>query len=249
MKLEKMITSISDLIQEIRHARHSSPKVIWFRGQGSADWQLLPGLIREDFRISEGTLLSRFKQSAAMLIGNRPSNEFDWIFLMQHYGVPTRLLDWSENPLVALYFAVEGSSSEMRAIDASVWMLRPSELNKHAHISDRSEGDYIPSFDDEEVSGYSTSSVRQSQRIQLYPIATIATRNNPRIQAQSGTFTIHHNDRSPIEKIGDGKHCQKFLIPSSAKEKIMEELLILGVNRFSLFPEMDSIGRMLRGMV
>lgn len=91
---------------------------------------------------------------------------------MQHYGVPTRLLDWSENPLVALYFAVENKDKET---DAAIWMLRPNKLNTHAHINDKDEPDYIPSFDDDEVQGYSTERVRIDKRMQLYPIATIAT--------------------------------------------------------------------------
>lgn len=243
------ISSISELIDAIRTARGQSGKVIWFRGQRDSSWGLLPGLLRKSFSVSEATLLSRFKQSAAMLVDARPSAEFDWIFLMQHYGVPTRLLDWTENPLVALYFATERAQELDSECDAALWMLRPSELNKHAHINDKTEEDYIPSFDDDEVSGYATAQVRHQQRLQLLPIATIATRNNARIQAQRGTFTIHHNNRCSIECVGDGKHCEKYVIPSSAVPKVREELEILGVNRFSLFPEMDSIGRVLREMV
>jgi hypothetical protein len=240
------IESISDLIDAIRGEKEKSPKIIWFRGQSDAKWPLIPGLFRKDIKISEGTLLSRFKQSAAMLVGTRPSNDFDWIFLMQHYGVPSRLLDWSENPLVALYFALHDDQNLKSDADASIWMLRPSDLNTHAHINDKSEGDYIPSFDDDEVSGYSTVRVRQDQRMQLYPIATIATRNNPRIQAQLGAFTIHHNYKSPIEDIGNGKHCMKYIIPNDSKSRLIDELSLLGMNRFSLFPEMDSIGKILK---
>lgn len=243
---EDTISNIGDLINCIRSAKEKSSKSLWFRGQRDASWSLLPGLLRKECRISEGSLLSRFKQSAAMLVGARPANEFDWIFLMQHYGVPTRLLDWSENPLVALYFATEDVDSEE---DAAFWMLRPNILNLNAHIDDKNEGDYIPSFDDEEVKAYSTERVRQNQRMKLYPIATIATRNNPRIQAQLGTFTIHHNDKSPIEDVGDKKHCKKYVIPSSCRSTIREELSMLGVNRFSLFPEMDSIGGILKEMI
>lgn len=246
--MHNQINSVADLITEIRRAKDLEPKVIWFRGQADFDWKLLPGLLRKENRISESTLLARFKQSAAMLVSNRPSTNFDWIFLMQHYGVPTRLLDWTENPLVALYFAVATVEPKVDS-DAALWFLRPSDLNKHAHINDKDEGDYIPSFDDDEVQGYSTDQVRAKQRLELYPIATIATRNNPRIQAQLGTFTIHHNAKKPIDEVGDGSHCLKFRIPSASRSIILNELNILGVNRFSLFPEMDSISFVLRGMM
>lgn len=199
--------------------------------------------------MSESTLLARFKQSAAMLISRRPENEFDWIFLMQHHGVPTRLLDWTENPLVALYFAVLAKDPEIEKSDASFWILRPSELNRNAHINDKNEGDYIPSFDDEVVLGYSTGQIKARQNLELLPIATIATRNSPRIQAQLGTFTIHHNDRSAVDSVGNGNHCEKYCIPSGAKSEIRDELSILGINRFTLFPEMDSIGGILKDMM
>jgi hypothetical protein len=239
------ISSVGQLIEHIRFARSKSDKSMWFRGHGNESWKLLPGLLRQTCRTSEGSLMARFKQSAAMLLATRPVAEFDWIFLMQHHGVPTRLLDWSENPLVALYFATERDDE----MDAAIWILRPTDLNVNAHIEDKSEGDYIPSFDDPVVQGYSTESIRQNQRLKLYPIATIATRNSPRIQAQLGTFTIHHNDHCPIENVGNGTHCEKYIVPKEAKPHIREELSILGINRFSLFPEMDSIGGILKGMI
>ncbi len=183
------ISSIGDLIAALLAKKTTDTGAIWYRGQSDASWRLLPSLLRQANAISESSLLTRFKQSAAMLASHKPESSFDWIFLMQHYGVPTRLLDWTENPLVATYFAVENRKEE----DAAVWLLHPNRLNTNAHISDKDEADYIPSFDDVEVQGYSTERVRLDKRMNLLPIAAIATRNNPRIQAQLGTFTIHHN--------------------------------------------------------
>lgn len=232
------ISSIGDLIAALLEKKTIGTGAIWYRGQSNASWKLLPSLLRQKNAISESSLLTRFKQSAAMLASHKPESSFDWIFLMQHYGVPTRLLDWTENPLVATYFAVENLEKEE---DAAVWLLHPNQLNTHAHINDKDEADYIPAFDDDEVQGYSTERVRLDKRMNLLPIATIATRNNPRIQAQLGTFTIHHNEIKPIEEVGDGSHCEKFIIPHEAKEQIRSELSILGVNRLTLFPEMASI--------
>ena len=200
----------------------------WFRGHAKADWKLLPGLMRGATGPSEATLLSRFKQSAAMLTERLPNTSFDWTFLMQHYGVPTRLLDWSESPLVALYFAVE-QWAEFPDCDAAVWCLNPTTLNKNARIKDKTEAHYIPSFDDEEIESYSIESLRGA-RVELYPVATIATRNSSRIQAQLGVFTIHHTYQIAIEDVGDQSHVTKYVIPRSGRKMLLEELQLAGID-------------------
>lgn len=134
---------------------------------------------------------------------------------MQHYGVPTRLLDWSESPLVAMFFAVEGFSRHP-STDAAVWCLKPTALNKNAGIFDPSEPLYIPSFDDAELAPYAAENIRGS-RVGLLPVATIATRNNPRIQAQMGTFTIHHTQKVALEEVGDQSHVIKYVIPDNTR--------------------------------
>lgn len=216
---------------------------VWYRGQENEQWGLVPGYFRSETSTSESTLVKRFKQSAAMLINTAPKASFDWLFLMQHYGVPTRLLDWSENPLVALYFAV--STSSKKECDAALWALKPSELNKNAGI-DSEEEFFIPSFDDEELENYSVEILSQNTRSKLKPLATIATRNNSRIQAQHGVFTIHHNDRIPIEQVGDSSHVTKYTIPAHSKERILKQLKLLGFTKFQLFPELASIGEIIK---
>ena len=114
----------------------------WYRGHADAKWKLVPGYHRSRREISETTLLARFKQSAAMLAELQPRDDFDWLFLMQHYGVPTRLLDWSESPLVALYFAVQDAGNCVE-LDGALWRLDPTELNKHASIVNQDEEYYI----------------------------------------------------------------------------------------------------------
>jgi hypothetical protein len=245
---ERIIHNVSEFLDSWRVEQDPAAGTTWFRGQSDHTWKLLPGLLRQKLAVSETTLLTRFRQSAAMLAHGRPENSFDWMFLMQHYGIKTRLLDWSESPLVALYFAVSGFEQHPN-VDAAMWCLWPRSLNFHAHIVDRVEGAYIPSFHDEELQNYATESVRISMHRQLFPVATIATRNNPRIQAQMGTFTIHHSHPVPIEEIGDGNHVLKYIIPDASREHVLKDLRLLGFNRFSLFPELESVSDNLKELM
>jgi hypothetical protein len=70
---------------------------------------------------------------APSLIATPPQDPWDWYFLMQHSGAPTRRLDWTEGSLIALYFAVRDAARDNDAsADAAVWVLDPWWLNKLA---------------------------------------------------------------------------------------------------------------------
>lgn len=244
---ERTINSVQDLLLALADDNAAYSGAIWYRGHADSEWGLTPGYFRLENAPSESTLIKRFKQSAAMLIDGSPKTSFDWLFLMQHYGVPTRLLDWSESPLIALYFAV--SEKQHIEKDGALWSLRPSELNKNAGINDSDEVFFIPSFEDDELENYSVEILSQNARNKLKPLATIATRNNPRIQAQLGVFTIHHHDQSPIETIGDSSHTTKYRIPHESKAAIAAQLSLLGFTKFQLFPELASIGELIKDSI
>lgn len=245
---EREITSVQSLLESLSIDNNEYPGAVWYRGQARSEWPLSPGYMRLTNPPSESTLLMRFKQSAAMLIEKTPRESFDWLFLMQHFGVPTRLLDWSESPLVGLYFAVDDLVNEGDQ-DGALWLLHPSELNKNANINNKDEKGYIPSFEDDELKGYSVESLAQNRKTQLYPVATIASRNNARIQAQLGVFTIHHHENIPIEAVGDSTHIIKYVIPSVAKVAISKQLQLLGVGKFQMFPELASLGAIIKGAI
>ena len=241
-----MIKGISDLVSNLKKDFKNYDSPLWFRGQSRDSWPLLPHYLRLKKPPSEFTLLTKFKQNAVMLIDHKPKDNFDWLFLMQHYGVPTRLLDWSESSLVALYFSVNETKEQKK--DGTLWVLKPTELNLKANI-DSLEKNYIPSFEEDHVKTYSVESLLQEKNTKLLPLASIATRNSIRIQAQLGVFTISHRDKTPIEDIGDKSHIKKYIIPAKSKQDILQELKLLGITKFQLFPELASIGEIIKGEI
>lgn len=239
----KNISSISDLLKNLKKDTEDYNGQIWFRGQSTFSWKLQPTFLRKDKNVSEFTLITKFKQNASLLINRPPLNYFDWLFQMQHHGVPTRLLDWTESALTALYFAVEDTESIRK--DGALWVLLPTELNKNANIySD--ENHYIPSFEDIVLENYNPEVFHQEKNTKLLPVAAIASRNNTRMQAQLGVFTISHRDKTPIEEIGDKNHIWKYKIPASKKTIIKNELALLGITKFQVFPELSSIGEIIK---
>lgn len=241
---DKIIKSIADMVSELRKAIDPKRGPTWCRGHADASWKLQPHYDRLKSPLKETELLNKFRQNANLLLAHAPAAPFDfgWMFLMQHYGVPTRLLDWTESPLVALYFAVEDQNPKNQKKDGALWVLFPLELNQYSTKSLV----YIPSFEDDWLANYSVDQYSKEKDNGILPIAAIATRNNPRIQAQLGVFTLSHLKKTPIEEIEGGRHCIRFIIPTAAKVRLRQELRILGITRFQIFPELTSIGDNLR---
>ena len=235
------ISSIAELLSALGGDLPSTS--LWYRGQSNQDWNLLPSLAREPNGLNrESDLIAKFKQNASLLLPTIPSNDWEWLTIMQHHRVPTRLLDWTESPLVALYFAVTSSADE----DGALWVLEPTSLNRVSKISPDYDN-YIPNFEDQITSSYSPSALRAETMTKLEPIAIIGPRNTPRMQAQLGVFTVIHREATPVEEVGYGQHVKKFLIPHSAKGRLRRELSLLSFNRFQLFPDLQSLGELLKG--
>ncbi len=128
--IKKNVSSIVEFAQIILDIKDSwfpdtSYPEIWYRGVKDAELDLLPGAyFRPD--CDEMSLVLHFRSLSPSLLPREPLDDWEWYYLMQHYGIPTRLLDWTESPLAALYFALEED-----AIGRSpcVWVMDPYSLN------------------------------------------------------------------------------------------------------------------------
>jgi FRG domain len=128
--------SVGELVDLLSTRISRDGGVLWFRGHRVADWEVSPGIWRENRYTGdqERIFTNRFSSRAATRHQSLPQyhDAATWLVLMQHYGLPTRLLDWTRSPLMAVCFAVEDYLYERTSEpeDAVVWVLDPHSLNE-----------------------------------------------------------------------------------------------------------------------
>jgi hypothetical protein len=239
-----------------RHPPSGATGALWLRGQSNLKWKLLPKIGRTDpfwfdlrLRVSldptettrmkevEYNLLHRFRRYAHSFLKREPS-QWETISLAQHYGLPTRLLDWSSNPLVALYFACEANHEE----DGAVFAATPSKFWKY----------HINVYNDESVAHKHVPDPRKVKGFRLvYPMMS-----SERLVAQSGTFTI----QSPWQTLEEQSTRQfgpqsleiveiiKWKVPKESKKFLASQLHRAGISHQSLFPDLGGVAvGLLRG--
>lgn len=240
MSDSKTIHTIKELLDDLYTHVNDIKNPIWFRGHARESWKLIPSIYRSGEK-TEMDYIKEFKQKAALLVEEpKPKEYHEWLFIMRHYNIPSRLLDWTESPLVAIFFAVHEDIND----NGVIWALRPIELNRS--IPDYKDDTSLPSFDENDLTDYTLKSITADPRPKL-PLAIIAPRNSNRMQAQLSVFTIHHDNLYPIDKIGKGTHTWKYIIPKDAKKTLREELDILKITPFQLFPELVNVSDAIRG--
>jgi hypothetical protein len=237
---------LSDLANAIDAAREAialfDGDTAWWRGHAKRDWPLQAQVFRPD---AENPGARRWKDEAA-LIGHfasraptrshrecPPSDDyFGWLFLAQHYGLPTRLLDWTENPLVALYFAVIEHEGE----DGCLWSLRPGGLNSEMRASSG-----LVQIRDPRVVELAKDAFFPESPAGSDIIAIDGREIDPRMLAQMSRFTLHSYIR-PMELLPDSHQwLRRYVIRADAKAKIRAQLSALGIRRSNIFPDLANL--------
>jgi FRG domain len=240
MKQLGEVTSAAELVQIITDLASFLGYHYWWRGQFNQSWSLTPSVFRGDLGYRyETNVTELFVQRAPGLYERCPQNNdrVGWLTLMQHCGLPTRLMDWSESPLIGAYFAVNG----LRDSPGAIWGLDPCLLNKtcweHGVII-YPRGEFAKLFDPP-FTGSSDSHK---------PAAIRTPHSNTKIRAQHGAFTIHGSS-DPLESLSAPK---EFLfridVPARAKSKLLSDLFALGIQRSTVFPDLENLAGELASM-
>lgn len=229
----------------------------FYRGCNESTHTLIPSLFRNESKIKNNLSLellenNYFYDFTSHSEGIQTDNN-DWsvLFRMQHFGFPTRLLDWSENFAVALYFALKFSSHYN---SPCIWILDPYRLNnlkneipkiKFTNIKDETlynpNRDFIYSYYD----AFIVNNLKENQSVFDFPKALYPIKSNERIRAQKGVFTIHGNQRECISKLAP-KCVKKFTIPESAIPSALNFLKQFSVTHFSMFPDFEGLKKQLQ---
>jgi hypothetical protein len=211
-------------------------ETFWFRGHGDLTWSLTPSALRYeevDKRNKALQLVSDFKRFAEMKLERPPTvdEELKWVQLARHYGLPTRLLDWTRNAAIALYFACCDEPKK----DGAVYVLNPVELNRQ--IDPKAPRVFDPNLDAEVIKIY----LNLDGRINSRGTGTIAinpTWNSSRIMVQQGVFTISGSKYFTLT----AKNASSLVyvkIKKEHKKTLLEELERVGINEMSIFPELE----------
>jgi hypothetical protein len=185
----KYADSLEDYVSFVEKSAAAKNKQLWFRGCGRTSHKLIPTLYRhkrdkliDAILLLEKDLLSRFRQRSIPFHSRPLADEWEWLFLVQHFGVPTRLLDWSESPLMALFFAVTSAPHEIGksgrlvfGADACVWLLDPARWNKHS-VDLKSFPGSVLTTDDPNASAYKP--VANVTTMKPFPIAPYGSHNS-----------------------------------------------------------------------
>lgn len=212
---------------------------IWWRGHSVASWDLVPKVYRLGREADEHNLALTFLHSARSRYPKCPDSDdwTSWLFLMQHYGLPTRLLDWSKSALVALFFSV--CEPEFDEQSGALWAIQPGKLNKN-----QIDRDSLLAAHHEFVKGICREAFDEvSWKKSRVTIAVPTDQFDVRHLVQESVFTVHATN-VPINALTKaGEYLLKFEVPSSAKKSLRAMLHRLGVNAANLFPDLEHLAR------
>ena len=214
---------------------------IWWRGVPEKHLGLVPGARRNSCtRLEEADLAHRFIRAAYTRYPNCPNStevwdDPRWLFLMQHYRLKTRLLDWTESPLIAALFSVKNNQN----IDGVLWALNPWTLNE-SHSGQRAILDVKKALVLSQSPFRAVGAKSKDEDIDMV-IAINTQQRDIRMFVQQSVFTMHGSSKPLEEYEGIAKFLKKITIRAELKLRLWASLQQLGIKESNLFPDLDHL--------
>lgn len=206
------------------------------RGQ-SNNYPLLPSALRRDKRgirkYSKRCIrnfLSQFKIQSHQFMESPwdVTNDVEWMLHAQHYGIPTKLMDFTTSHLISLLFALEKAFLPDQEHDSVVYFLNPIELNNQV-------------IQQSQILNISDSTLKSD----CYdgPFVVQGRRINPRVDAQKGLFVYFQDDDEALDETFGEDIIRKLVIKGIEKKNILASLYSMGISFTSIYPELSSVAR------
>lgn len=208
------------------------------RGQ-SRDYPLLPSALRKDKDTGSRkfpkrairNFLTQFKINSYQYM-NAPwdiKNDVEWMLYAQHFGLPTKLMDFTTSHITSLLFAVEKAFQTDTESDAVVYFLNPSALNQKN--MQQSQIVNISGSDNINAEGYDGAIAVQGRKV------------NTRVNAQKGVFVLFQDDDQPLEESTEDDVLKKIVINGDSTKDILSSLFSMGISFTHIYPELSSVSK------
>lgn len=238
-----------------------------YRGQGKPasdpKYALIPSVGRPEFAkdmdFADFVKLERrahdiFRKQTVANVNPLPRNSWEVLALAQHHGLPTRFMDWTTNPLVALYFAVRNPEHDTVDSKSAIYVLTQTTLS-YEELVDNTRADSRKQMEESLESKRGKTNKIQERHIKVLlhaeEISPFEISENviydpphvsPRIRAQDGLLLAFQNPVTPLPET----HYSELLIPGNRRDKIRRELEQYGVFDKQLFPDLDGLAKWLK---
>jgi hypothetical protein len=248
------VKSVVDLINRFTVSVRSDPSIVW-RGQTCSEWPLTPSLFRSEPKYKDkdrswdsreqGLLRYFSKSNLRWLKEHHAETLLDHLAIAQHHRLPTRLLDWTEIPLIAAFFAcLDVAENPDNLSDGAVWRFQSNavrfavsqERDERTALPDGTNTPVIPEGTHGGLNGDFDTFLYYPQRLhprQINQFAAYTVHPNPNYKNSSDLTHILRPEESLV----------KYIFPKEIKKDAFEKLWSLGTRYENIFPDPDGAAK------